>query len=103
MDDFSRVMWVCLLKNKIEAFTAFKNFRALVEDGIVQKVNTFRTDRGCEFMSNEFKDYCEEAGITRHYTAPYTPQHYGIVECRNKTIMEMARSYLKEMKLSAIL
>lgn len=73
VDDFSRVMWVYLLKAKGEALMAFKNFRALVEDGIERKVKTFRTDRGGEFMSNDFKRYCEEEGIERHYTAPYMP------------------------------
>lgn len=65
-------------------------------------MRTFRFDRGGEFMSNEFKAYCEKEGITRQYTAPYTPQQNGVVERRNRTMMEMARSYLKEMKMPAI-
>lgn len=80
VDDFSRVMWVYFLKAKSEAFAAFKKFRALVEDGPDQRVKTFRTDRGGEFMSTEFNNYCEEMGITRHYTTPYTPQQNGMVE-----------------------
>lgn len=85
--------------NKSEAFEVFKNFRALVEDGNDKRIKVLRIDRGGEFMSNEFKSYCQEAGITRHYTTPYTPQQNGVVERRNQTIMEMARSYLKQMKL----
>lgn len=57
-----------MLANKSEAFGVFKNFRALVEDGNDRKIKVIRTDRGGEFMSNEFKSYCEEAGIMRHYT-----------------------------------
>lgn len=63
----------------------------------------FRTDRGGEFNSNEFKNYCEDNGIERHYTAPYTPQQNGVVERRNRTVMEMTRCYLKEMGLPATL
>lgn len=74
----------------------------MVEDGTERKVKTFRMDRGGEFMSNDFKNYCEEAGITRHYTAPYMPQQNGVVERRTRTVMEMARSYMKEMKLPAM-
>ena len=103
VDDYSRVMWVYLLKSKGEAFTAFKNFRALVEDGVERKIKTFRTDRGGEFMSAEFINYCEESGIMRHFTVPYTPQQNGVVERRNRTLMEMARSYLKEMKLPGMM
>ena len=54
VDDFSRVMWVYLLKTKSEAFAVFKNFRALLEDGIERKVKTFKTDK-----DGEFKYYCE--------------------------------------------
>lgn len=97
VDDYSRVMWVYLLKNKHETFDAFKKFRALVENEPGKKVKTFRTDNEGEFTSNEFTKYCEEAGITRHFSAPYSPQQNGVVERRNRTMIEMARSLLKEM------
>ena len=53
-----------------------------------KKITTFRTDRGEEFVSKEFNDYCESAGIRRHLTAPYTPQQNGVVERRNHTLMD---------------
>lgn len=101
VDDFSRVMWVYFLKTKDEALRAFKNFRALVESGPEKKVKVFRTDRGGEFNSNDFIMYCEAEGIERHLTTPYTPQQNGVVERRNRTVVEMARSCLKQMKLPA--
>ncbi|KAL8154787.1 hypothetical protein AgCh_000227 [Apium graveolens] len=103
VDDYSRYMWAYLLKSKDEALSAFKSFCALVENKPGKKVKVFRTDRGGEFCSREFKSYYEEKGIERHYTAPYTPQQNGIVERRNRTVVEMARSYLKEMKLPPML
>ena len=87
-----------MLKSKDEAFGVFKRFRAQVEDD-KKKIRVFRTDRGGEFTSTEFKIFFEEAGIERHYTAPYTPQQNGVVERRNRTVVEMARSYLKQMRL----
>ncbi|KAL8094205.1 hypothetical protein AgCh_035908 [Apium graveolens] len=42
-------------------------------------------------------------GITRHYTTPYTPQQNGVVERRNRTVMEMVRSFLKEKGMPAML
>lgn len=65
VDDYSCAMWDYLLKTKDEAFEAFKRFRAQVEDGAERKIKTLRTDRGAEFVN-----YCEENGITRHFTAP---------------------------------
>lgn len=78
VDDFSRKMWVYMLKSKGEAFDAFKKFKLLVENETEQKIKIFRTDRGGEFCSTNFNKFCEDSGILRHYTTPYTP-------ARNKT------------------
>lgn len=102
VDDFSRVMWVYMLKSKDEAFDAFRKFRAQIEDGPEKKIKTLRTDRGGEFMSKQFLSYCEEAGIYRQFTAPFSPQQNGVVERRNRTVVEMARSFLKEKRMPAM-
>lgn len=39
-------------------------------------------------------------GIAHEITAPYTPQHNGLVERRNQMILNMDRSMLKEKVLS---
>lgn len=51
VDDFSREMWIYMLKNKNEAFTAFKRFIILVEKNTERRIKVFRTDRGGEFTS----------------------------------------------------
>lgn len=92
-------MWVYMLKNNNNAFSLFKKFWARLEDGLERKIKVLRTGRGNEFMSKEFVAYCEEAGIKKHFTAPYKPQQDGVVEHRNRIVVEMTRSYLKEMKM----
>ena len=84
---------MAFLKEKSDAF---KN---LVESESEEKVKCFRTDRGGEFHSEEFKVYCEENGIKRQLTTPYSPQQNGVVERKNRTIMSCVRSMLKEKKL----
>lgn len=79
VDDYTRVMWGYLLKNKDATFEVFKRFRAQVENGKERKVGIFRTDRGGESTSKQFTTYCEEEGITRQFTAPYSPQKNGVV------------------------
>ncbi|KAJ0587052.1 putative RNA-directed DNA polymerase [Helianthus annuus] len=95
VDDFSRFMWTFLLKEKSDAFETFKKFKVMVEVEVRRKIKTFRTDRGGEFTSHEFSRFCENEGIIRHLTAPYSPQQNGVVERRNRTLMEMTRSILK--------
>lgn len=99
IDDHSRYMWSILLKDKGEAFTKFKIFKTLVELETKMKIKCFRTDRGGEFTSTEFNEFCEENGILKHLTAPYSPQQNGVVERRNRTLMEMTRSLLKHMSM----
>ncbi|KAG7582944.1 Zinc finger CCHC-type superfamily [Arabidopsis suecica] len=99
IDDFSRYMWTILLKDKSDAFCKFKIFKTMVEKETEEKIQTLRTDRGGEFVSLEFNSFCEEFGIKRHLTAPYSPQQNGVVERRNRTMMEMTRSMMKHMHL----
>lgn len=93
------MMCIFMLKSKDEALGAFRKFQNQVEKASGENIKVFRTDRGREFMSNEFSKYCEDARITRHYTAPYTPQQNGAVERRNRTVVAMSRSLLKQMKM----
>ncbi|KAL4304010.1 hypothetical protein GQ457_10G012770 [Hibiscus cannabinus] len=95
IDDYNRKTWVYFLKQKSEAFGAFKNFKALVEKENGFEIKSLRSDRGGEFTSNEFNDFCKANGIRRPLTVPRSPQQNGIAERKNRTILNMARSMLK--------
>ena len=73
-DDYSRMSWVYFLENKSEAFERFKKFKALVERKSGLLIKTLRIDRGGEFVSIDFNAFCEENGICRELTTPYTPK-----------------------------
>ena len=55
-----------------------------------------RSDRGGEFTSNEFEMFCNDRGIKRQTSAPRTPLQNGIVERRNRSIMDYARTLMME-------
>ncbi|KAG7584577.1 Integrase catalytic core [Arabidopsis suecica] len=97
IDDYSRYMWSLLLKEKSEALNKFKSFKTSVEQETGAAIKTLRTDRGGEFLSAEFQEFCDASGIQRHLTAPYSPQQNGVVERRNRTLLGMTRSILKHM------
>ena len=101
VDEFSRFMWVFMLKNKDETLLVFKKFKISVKVEKGKKIKSFRTDRGGEFVSTIFKDYCENEGIKRLLTAPFSPQQNGVVERRNRTVVEMARCMLKSKEMPA--
>ena len=93
IDDFSRMTWVYFLKEKSEAFSTFKKFKALVEKQKGCSIKTIRSDRGGEYTSREFEEYCKNEGIQKQLTTGYTPQHNVVSERRNRTIVEMARTF----------
>ncbi|MCO5613533.1 hypothetical protein L7F22_067810 [Adiantum nelumboides] len=63
------------------------------------KVKSIRSDRGGEFLSENFARWCKSEGIRRQLTTPYTPSQNGVVERKNRTIMEMARAMLAHASL----
>ncbi|XP_059076415.1 uncharacterized protein LOC131067604 [Cryptomeria japonica] len=93
------MVWVTFLKHKSEAFERFKIFRKIVERETDLKLKCLRSDRGGEFTSQEFIEYCERRGIKRQYSTARTPQQNGVVERKNRTVKEMARTMLNEAKL----
>uniref|UniRef100_A0ACD5Z920 Uncharacterized protein n=1 Tax=Avena sativa TaxID=4498 RepID=A0ACD5Z920_AVESA len=99
VDDCSRYMWTVLIKSKDEALVALQKIKNSSEMQLNLKVKAIRTDRGGEFTSKEFGQFCDSAGIRHFLTAPYSPQQNGIVERRNQTVVSMARSLLKSKEL----
>ena len=58
-----------------------------------------RSDHGKEFENSEFKTFCEDHGFTHQFSAPRTPQQNGVVERKNRTLVEMSRLMLCENEL----
>ena len=94
IDDYSRYAYVYLMQRKSETFERFKEFRAEVENQLGKTIKSLRSDRGGEYLDQEFEDYMVEHGIVSQLTAPGTPQQNGVAERRNRTLMEMVRSMI---------
>ena len=65
VEDYSRMITVMCLKEKLEAFQKFKWYLARVEKEDGEKLKCLRSDRGGEFILNEFNEFCIERGIKR--------------------------------------
>ncbi|CAA7014800.1 unnamed protein product [Microthlaspi erraticum] len=99
LDDYTHMCWVYFLKQKSETFLKFKKFKAMVEKQSGCVIKTLRSDGGGEFTSHEFNRFCEEEGINRQVTLPYSPQQNGAAERKNRSLVEMARSMIVEQDL----
>ena len=80
----------------------FKQFKNYVEKEVGGLIKCLRSDRGGEFTSSEFNEFCMENGIKRQLTVAYTPQQNGVAERKNRTMMNMVRSMLSEKYLPKI-
>ena len=100
MDEFTRMTWVTLIKFKQEVFIEFKKFKVKDENKKGHRLKILKTDDEGEFSSTEFKKFCEENGVEHEVNALYTTHHNRLVERRNKTLLDMISSMLKEKNLT---
>nr|GEV33414.1 hypothetical protein [Tanacetum cinerariifolium] len=62
-----------------------------------------RTDNGTEFKNKTLAKFLDEVGITQQFSAARTPQQNGVVERRNRTLVEAARTMLTFANLPSFL
>ena len=100
VDEYSRMMIVMYLREKLEAFEKFKCYLERVEKEIEKRLKFLRSDRGGEFISNKFNKFFIERGIKRHVSTPGTPEKNRIAERRYRSIMDCARTLMIEKNIS---
>jgi transposase InsO family protein len=93
-DDYTRVCWVYLLKDKSQAFKTFKKFHVWIQNEAQCHIGSLRIDNGREYTSNEFESYLRQHGIKHKTTIPYNPKQNGVVERMNMTLLNMVRSMM---------
>ena len=94
IDDCSKFCYVYLINSKDEALNMFKIYKAEVENQLDKRIKILRSDRGGEYESNEFAEFCSTHGIIHQTTAPYTPMQNGVAERKNRTLKNMINSML---------
>ncbi|KAL0405759.1 UNVERIFIED_CONTAM: hypothetical protein Slati_3889800 [Sesamum latifolium] len=75
----------------------FDRIKLEVENQTGHKIKALRSDRGGEYLSDEFIDYLKENEILSQWTPPGTPQLNK--ESRNRTLLDMVRSIMSFTKL----
>lgn len=66
-----------------------ESFKAFVENEAGSFIKTLRSDRGGEYNSQEFVDFCESYRIKKQLTAAYYSQQNDASERKNRTILNM--------------
>nr|GEV19674.1 hypothetical protein [Tanacetum cinerariifolium] len=94
VDDYSHYTWVQFLRSKDEAPEVIKTFLKRISILFQSPVIIIRTDKGTEFKNQVLKEYFDCVGISHQVSYVRTPQQNGVVERRNRTLVEAARTML---------
>nr|GFB58955.1 hypothetical protein [Tanacetum cinerariifolium] len=101
--DYSRYTWVFFLHSKDEAFEVIISFIKKTQVNLQLQVQRVRTHNGTEFKNKTLAKFFDEVGITQQFSDARTPQQNGVVERRNRTLVEAARTTLTFANLPSFL
>ncbi|GJX76730.1 retrovirus-related pol polyprotein from transposon TNT 1-94 [Tanacetum coccineum] len=94
VDDYSRFTWVKFLRSKDEALDAIIKCIKNTQVRLNATVRNVGTDNGTEFVNQTIHDFYENIVISHQTSVARTPQQNGVVERRNRTLVEAARTML---------
>jgi transposase InsO family protein len=100
IDDYTKFCYVYLLKTKDEELYYFKIYKAEVENKLEREVKWLRSNRGGEYFSSEFSEFCVKHEIIHERTPPCSPQSNEITETKNHTLTELVNTMLETAGLS---
>ncbi|GJW64117.1 ribonuclease H-like domain-containing protein [Tanacetum coccineum] len=95
-----RFTWVLFLATKDETSGILKRFITAIENLVGKKVKIIRCDNGTEFKNRVMSEFCKQKGIKREFNVAKTPQQNSVVERRNSTLIEAARTIGRTPALS---
>ncbi|GJW14622.1 retrovirus-related pol polyprotein from transposon TNT 1-94 [Tanacetum coccineum] len=94
VDDYSWFTWVKFLASKDEAPDFIIKFLKMIQVRLNAAVRSIRTDNETEYVNQTLRDYYEQFGISHETSVARTQQQNGVVERRNHTLVEVARTML---------
>ncbi|GJY77124.1 retrovirus-related pol polyprotein from transposon TNT 1-94 [Tanacetum coccineum] len=103
VNDYSRFMWVSFLRTKDEAPKAIIKCIKNIQVRLNATVPNVRTDNGTEYVNQTLREFYEDVGISHQTSVARTPQQNGVIERRNRTLVEAAHTMLIFSKASLFL
>ncbi|GJU66891.1 retrovirus-related pol polyprotein from transposon TNT 1-94 [Tanacetum coccineum] len=100
VDDYSRFTWIKFLRSKDEAPEAIIKCIKNIQVRLNAIVRNVRTDNETKFVNQTLRDFYENIKISHQIFVARTPQQNGMVERRNRTLVEAARTMLIFSKAS---
>ncbi|GKE39346.1 retrovirus-related pol polyprotein from transposon TNT 1-94 [Tanacetum coccineum] len=99
VDDYFEYSWTLFLRSKDKTPEVLNDFMKMIQRNLQAQVIIVRTDKGIEFLNKTLHAYFKEEGIEHQKTTPRTLKQNGVVERRNRTLVEASRMMLLASKL----
>jgi transposase InsO family protein len=96
IDDYSCYSWVFFLESKDQVFEHFRLLALRLNNEHPNCLKAIRSDNETEFRNASFDRFCLEHDIEQQFFASRVPQQNGVVERKNRTLVEMTRTMLNE-------
>ncbi|KAJ9546922.1 hypothetical protein OSB04_019465 [Centaurea solstitialis] len=94
VDEYSRYTWLEFLRAKSDVADLIIAFIKRIQVLLGRQVKKLRSDNGTEFQNVKLQSFLEEVGISHNFSVVRTPQQNGVVERKNRTLVEAARSMI---------
>jgi hypothetical protein len=98
VDDYSRFTWVFFLQEKSQTQETLKRFLRRAQNEFGLRIKKIRSGNETEFKNSQIEGFLKEEGIKHEFSSPYTRQQNGVVERKNRTLLDMARTMLDVYK-----
>lgn len=102
INELSLKTWIYFLNTKDEVFGQFQVFKAQVENFKGRNIKIISSDNG-GYTSKELISFCRETRIKRMFLVPYNPQQNGIIERKNRNIMDVSKAMIHDQDLPMLL
>jgi transposase InsO family protein len=91
---------VFFLQDKSETQGTLKRFLRRAQNEFNLRIKKIWSDNGTQSsrVLEEVEGYLEDEGIKHEFSSPYTPQKNGVVERKNRTLIDMVQTMLEEYK-----
>jgi transposase InsO family protein len=98
VDDYTRFTWVFFVFDKSQVQEKVKIFIRRAQREFNFPIKKVCSDNGTEFKNTYVEEFLDEEGIKHEFSTLYTPQQNSVVERKNQTLIDMARTMLDEYK-----
>nr|GEU55019.1 retrovirus-related Pol polyprotein from transposon TNT 1-94 [Tanacetum cinerariifolium] len=90
------------LWSKDESLDFIIKFLKMILVRLKVPVHRIKTDNGTEFVNQTLHEYYKQVGISHETSIAHSPQQKGVVERRNRTLIEAARTIVDHPTLEVI-